>query len=241
MINGKSVLAIVPARGGSKGLPRKNVQQLGNKPLIAWTIEAALASSFIDRVILSSEDEEIIRTARAWGCEVPFVRPSELAQDGTPGIDPVLHALAMLPGYDYIVLLQPTSPLRQTEDIDACIKLCAQGGAATVSVVEAKSNPFWMYTVNEENRLSPFLSDHGTYARRQDLPMLVVPNGAVYVARTDWLVGSQTFFSQETVAYPMPSERSIDIDTDLDLALAELMLTRRYTSCSEVRRSSERD
>lgn len=229
MINGKSVLAIVPARGGSKGLPRKNIKLLGGKPLIAWTIEAALASLYIDRVILSSEDTEIIRTAEAWGCEIPFVRPSELAEDATPGIEPVLHALTEVPGYDFVVLLQPTSPLRLTQDIDACVELCAQEGGAVVSVVEAASNPYWMFTVNEENRLTSFLSSSEDYAQRQDLPKLVVPNGAVYAARTDWLLNSRAFLGPETVPYFMPRERSIDIDTEGDMVIAEFLLTRNQS------------
>ena len=129
MIDGRSVLAIIPARGGSKGVPRKNIRPLGGKPLIAWTIEAAHRSAWIDRLILSSEDQEIIDTACAWGCDVPFVRPAELARDCTPGIDPVLHALKQLPSFDLVVLLQPTSPLRSAADIDRCIERCQRGGA----------------------------------------------------------------------------------------------------------------
>ncbi|MEH2097772.1 acylneuraminate cytidylyltransferase family protein, partial [Nostoc sp.] len=121
MIHGKKVLAIIPARGGSKAVPRKNIREIGGKPLIAWTIEEAKKSQYIDRLILSSEDDEIISIAQKWGCEIAFKRPVELAQDDTPGIAPVLHALNQLPIYDYVVLLQPTSPLRQVIDIDGCI------------------------------------------------------------------------------------------------------------------------
>lgn len=116
------ILAIIPARGGSKGVPRKNIRDLAGKPLIAWTIEEAKKSKYITRLILSSEDEEIIEAAKKYGCEVPFVRPIELAQDNTPGIEPVLHAIEKCPGYDYVLLLQPTSPLRTVEDIDGCIE-----------------------------------------------------------------------------------------------------------------------
>jgi CMP-N,N'-diacetyllegionaminic acid synthase len=113
MINGKTILGIIPARGGSKGIPRKNLIIFGGKPLMAWTIEAGLQSHYIDRLILSSEDEEIIAVAREWGCEVPFIRPAELSRDDTPGIEPVIHAIKTLKtSYDYIILLQPTSPLR---------------------------------------------------------------------------------------------------------------------------------
>ncbi len=113
MIAGKTVLAIIPARGGSKGVPRKNIRLLAGKPLIVWTIDEAKKSKYIDRFILSSEDDEIIKIAREYGCEVPFKRPIELAQDDTPGIEPVIHAINTLEDkYDYVVLLQPTSPLR---------------------------------------------------------------------------------------------------------------------------------
>ena len=125
MLNGKTILAIIPARGGSKGIPRKNIKPLAGKPLIAWTIEEAKKSKYIDRLILSSEDEEIIRIAKKWGCEVPFVRPKEFAEDETSGIEPILHAIETLSEkYDYVCLLQPTSPLRTVNDIDGCIKKC---------------------------------------------------------------------------------------------------------------------
>jgi CMP-N,N'-diacetyllegionaminic acid synthase len=119
MFEGKTILAIVPARGGSKGVPRKNIRLLAGKPLIAWTIDEAKKSRYIDRLILSSEDDEIIEVAREFGCEIPFKRPDELAQDDTPGIESVIHAINTLEEkYDFVVLLQPTSPLRTVEDID---------------------------------------------------------------------------------------------------------------------------
>src|SRR4051794_29098155 len=115
MIASRKVLGLITARGGSKGLPRKNILLLAGKPLIAWSIAAGKASRFIDRVVLSSEDAEIIEVAKAHGCDVPFVRPSELSRDETPSLDPVLHALDQLPDFDWLVLLQPTSPLRTAE------------------------------------------------------------------------------------------------------------------------------
>lgn len=142
------ILAIIPARGGSKGVPRKNIRELAGKPLIAWTIEEAKKSKYIDRLILSTEDDEIIEVAKQYGCEVPFKRPIELAQDDTPGIDPVLHAIEQCPGYDYVVLLQPTSPLRTVDDIDGCIEqlLSSDGTNFCVSVTEPEKSPYWMYT-----------------------------------------------------------------------------------------------
>ena len=226
MINGKSVLAVIPARGGSKGVARKNIRMLAGKPLIAWTIEAAMESIYIDRLVLSSEDAEIIRVAQEWGCEVPFIRPGELARDDTPGIDPVLHALKALPGYDYVVLLQPTSPLRTAKEIDESIAVCeSQAAPACVSVTEPAHHPQWMFTTDSNGRLRPLAEQAAS--RRQDLPAVYALNGAVYVAQVAWLQSSLSFIGSETCAYVMASLQSIDIDTEEDIVLAECLLSRR--------------
>jgi N-acylneuraminate cytidylyltransferase len=228
MIQGKKVLAVIPARGGSKGVPRKNIRNVAGKPLIAWTIEEAKKSAYIDRLVLSSEDMEIIEVARSLGCEVPFVRPLELAQDDTPGIEPVLHALSMLPGYDYIVLLQPTSPLRTVADIDSAVELCLHNKAkACVSVVVTEKDPHWMYILDDKSRLHPVLENGSTYTRRQDLPDIFAENGAIYIAEKEWLLQNRAFETSETIAYKMPRERSFDIDTDLDIILCETLLIMR--------------
>lgn len=224
MIRDKRVLAVIPARGGSKGIPQKNLRLLGDKPLIAWTIETAKQSTYIDRLIVSSDDPQIIQTAHQWDCEAPFVRPAELAQDSTPGMDPVLHALEQLPGYDYVVLLQPTSPLRSTGDIDACIDLCAAGAPACVSVTLPGKSPYWMYTLSGAGEMQPLLPGDHTAVRRQDLPAAYALNGAVYVAEVPWLQRQRGFIAKGTKAYVMPAERSIDIDAPLDLAIAELYI-----------------
>lgn len=225
MIDGRTVLAIIPARGGSKGVPRKNIREIGGQPLIAWTIKAAQESRYIDRLILSSDDSEIISVAHSFGCEAPFVRPAELAQDGTPGIDPVLHALKACPRHDYVVLLQPTSPLRKRCDIDGCIEKTVMCKAnACVSVAEAEQNPYWMYRIDVAGHLSPLLEGEAI-TRRQDLPKAYVVNGAVYVAKCEWLLRNQTFLNSETIAYLMPSERSLDIDTERDVAIFNLMVS----------------
>ena len=229
MIDGNSVLAIIPARGGSKGIPRKNIRQLAGRPLIGWTIAEAKRSRYIDRFILSSEDSEIIQVAQDLGCDVPFVRPSELAKDGTPGVEPVLHALKALPEkYDYVVLLQPTSPLRIAEDIDECIEFCIKNKASTcVAVSEATQYPFWMYKIGKKGAMSPFIKMKDTVSRRQDLPKAYIINGAVYVAKVDDLLENRSLVNTFTIAYIMPKERSTDIDEELDLALCELILEKR--------------
>lgn len=226
MIDHKNVLAVIPARGGSKGLPRKNILELAGKPLLAWSIEAAQRSRFIDRLILSSEDEQIIATARHWGCEVPVVRPVELAGDEAPTSAALLHALDNLDRqYDYLVLLQPTSPLREAGDIDRCIEKCHQNKApACVSVTETDKNPAWMFYLEGQQRLEPVLGTWDFPTRRQDLRPAFTLNGAVYVAETAWFRQHQTFLDRKTIAHPMPKERSLDIDTELDFMIVRTML-----------------
>lgn len=229
MINDKRVLAIIPARGGSKGVPRKNVRILAGKNLIAWTIEEAKKSKYIDRIILSSEDEEIIKIAKEFGCEVPFVRPTKLALDDTPGIAPLLHALGEVTGYDYVISLQPTSPLRIAEDIDACIeKMIAMNSPACVSVTEPANSPYWMYTVNDKEKIVPLIEQDELTVRRQDLPVVYALNGAVYVAEVNWLKQSKSFLTAETVAFIMPNNRSYDIDTEEDFLWCEWLAGKSY-------------
>lgn len=217
MIEAQSVLGVIPARGGSKGVPGKNIRLIGGKPLIAWTIEEARKSQHLDRLILSSDDEEIMRVAREWGLEVPFRRPAELAHDDTPGIEPVLHALQELPGYDYVVQLQPTSPLRTAQDIDETLARCVAAGApACVSLTRCAENPAWMFQMNGKGELKPVLPDYAWCVRRQQLPVFYRLNGAVYVARTEWIQVTRSFIGKETVGFEMPAERSLDIDSESD-------------------------
>ena len=225
MINEKKILGVIPARGGSKGVPRKNCKYIGGKPLIAWTIEEAKKSRYLDRLILSSEDNEIIELAKSLGCEVPFIRPAELSRDDTPGVDPILHAINELTGYDIIVMLQPTSPLRIVKDIDGCIEKCFKANSnSCVTVTLSDKNPHWMYILSDDGSMRPFVSSDEQIVRRQDLPTVHVLNGAVYVAEVAWLKSSKSFLTDETVAYEMPPERSLDIDTELDLKIVSALL-----------------
>jgi CMP-N,N'-diacetyllegionaminic acid synthase len=226
VIEDRSVLAVVTARGGSKGIAAKNVRVVAGKPLIAWTIEVAKASSSIDRLVLSSDDTMIIAVAEAYGCEVPFKRDASLSGDETHSIDVVLDALARCPGYDYVVLLQPTSPLRTATDIDNAVLACVCSGAdSCVSVQRVKQHPGWMYRMSEAGLLDPICGEGGA-SRRQDLQPLVVLNGAVYVARVAWLNVARSFVGPETIGYEMPPDRSLDVDTEFDLVVAELLLSR---------------
>ncbi len=228
MINGKTILAIIPARGGSKGIPRKNIKILAGKPLIAWTIEEAKKSKYIDRLILSSEDEEIIKVAKKWGCEVPFVRPKELAKDDTPGIEPVIHAIKTLPeSYDYVCLLQPTSPLRKVEHIDAAIELIIKMNAESlVSLKKVKENPYWMFEIDNNSFLNKFINED-IPIRRQDLKELYVLNGAIYISVTNFLLKNKTFITDKTIAFKMDEFNSVDIDEIVDFYLAEFYLSKK--------------
>jgi N-acylneuraminate cytidylyltransferase len=227
MIAGKKVLALIPARGGSKGVPRKNLREAGGRPLIAWSIAAARASQLVDRVVVSSDDAEILAVAREWGAETPFTRPAELARDDTPSIDVALHALEALPGHDYLVLLQPTSPLRGADHIDGCLRLCeARGVTGAVSVSEPAQSPYWMYFVDDAGAMRPVLPT--TAQRRQDLPAVYALNGAVYVAHADALRAFRRFVFDDSAAYVMPPEASLDIDTEFGLTLVQAVLERMH-------------
>jgi N-acylneuraminate cytidylyltransferase len=175
--------------------------------------------------VLSTDDEAIAAAARQFGCEVPFMREARLAMDDTPSIDVVLDALERVPGYDIVVLLQPTSPLRTAMDIDNAIRVCVKSGSpGCVSVREADESPYWMYTLDPGGRMSPVLPSTDRAARRQDLPPVHVLNGAVYVVRTEALRRDRAFVVDGTMGYPMPAERSVDIDTESDFVAVERLL-----------------
>lgn len=219
-----TTFALIPARGGSKGIPRKNIRCMAGKPLVVWAIESALRSDFLESVVVSTDDEEIADVARRAGAKVPFMRPPELAQDQTPGIEPVLHALDQLPQFDSVLLLQPTSPLRTTADIDACLAMAMDRRApSVVSVCEPDTHPYWTYRLAEGQTLQPLVAK-APVTRRQDLPHVVAVNGALYFADAAWLRRNGSLVGRETLAYEMPRERSIDLDTLLDWKLAELLL-----------------
>jgi len=224
MFNQKKILAVIPARGGSKGVPKKNIKPAGGKPLVAWMIEAAKKSGYIDRLILSSDDDEIIKAAQKYGCEVPFVRPAELAQDKSSASDVILHALNKIPGYDYVMLLQPTSPLTISADIDGCIELCISSNAkSVVSVTEPEKSPYWMFNMGIENKLSSLLGEKYLNKRRQDLPCVYMPTGAIYIAELEWFLKNKSFYSESTAGYEIPIERYLDIDTEFDFKMFEMI------------------
>ncbi|MBN2282906.1 MAG: acylneuraminate cytidylyltransferase family protein [Deltaproteobacteria bacterium] len=230
MINGKSVLAIIPARGGSKGLPGKNIKELCGKPLIAWSIEQAQSCKDIDEIVVSTDDEEIAEVAKKYGAGVPFIRPAELANDTAKSIDVIFHTIEWLKkhkGYQtgYILLLQPTSPLRAEEDIENAILILKDKNArAVVSVCETDHHPWWSNILPEDGNMESFIRPEMMNKRRQELPVFYKLNGAIYLADTDYLYKYNGFFGPDTFAHKMPQSRSVDIDSDLDFSLAALLL-----------------
>ncbi|MCW8877879.1 MAG: acylneuraminate cytidylyltransferase family protein [Kangiellaceae bacterium] len=220
MISGKRVLAIIPARGGSKGVKNKNIREVGGKPLINWTIEAGLGSKYIDRMILSSDDQKIISVAEDAKCEAPFVRPEYLSTDEAKSIDVVLHAVEFVADhFDIVVLLQPTSPLRTSSDIDGALtKYIDTDAQAIVSVSAVEKSPYWMYQLQEPgDKIQPVVNLEEIPLRRQDAPECFALNGAIYVIDNNVLRNEQTFLPEDTRAYVMNQRSSIDIDTEEDL------------------------
>lgn len=229
-----SVLLLVPARGGSKGIPGKNIRPLGGRPLIDWTIREALASN-AGRVVVSTDSGEIAAIARQCGAEVPFLRPAELATDETGSFEVAEHALKWaethfgeLPGL--LVLLQPTSPFRTAEDIVSAVKLVENSGApAAIGVCEANPHPWMTRKIMPDGSLDHFVAFPSHIKRRQDFPPAYAINGAMYVIRSSVLLEKKTFQPAGTLAFAMPRERSLDIDTQDDLEIAEFLTTRRQS------------
>ena len=227
MKNNKKILALIPARGGSKRVKNKNIKDFCGKPLIVWTIETALKSKYIDEVILSSEDEKIIDVAKKYGCSVPFVRPKELSLDETPGIEPIIHAIENYKGFDYLILLQTTSPLRTVQDIDNCIELCfANNAKSCISVAEVTQNPHWMYSLDADKQMDKFISSNDI-ARSQDLPKLYSLNGAIYMNKISNLLKTKKLINDNSIGYVMSEENSIDIDTEKDFKLAQFYINEK--------------
>lgn len=217
-----AVLAVITARGGSKGLPGKNIRPLGGKPLIAWSIEAALGARCIDRVIVSTDAPEIAEAARAAGAEVPFLRPADLATDTATSVDVVVHALSQCPGSEFFVLMQPTSPLRTAGDLDEGFARMQETGAdGCVSVSEATESPWLMYGTGGPGWLEPILPPRPGGMRRQDLPPVYLLNGAFYFMRTEVFLRERRFLPKRCLGHVMPIERAVDIDTLDDFRQAE--------------------
>ncbi len=228
MRDGYRVLCVIPARAGSKGLPGKNVRPLAGRPLIAHSIEHALGSAYIDRVVVSTDGEDIATAALKAGAEVPFVRPAELASDRAGTIDVLLHAVDWVTDedwdFDILVLLHATAPLRTSADIDACIDSLVEEGADSVfSVAAAHRNPYFnMVEVDEAGR--PRLVKEGSVGSRQEAPQVFDMNSSIYVWWKDKLAEGRAVLLPNSRVYIMARERSIDIDDELDFRIAEMLL-----------------
>lgn len=232
-----TTLGLIPARGGSKGIPGKNVRPLFGKPLIAYTIEAAARAQRISRIIVSTDDAEVAQTASVWGAEVPFMRPAELGADTTPMLPVMQHAVRTLEEsgsrYDLVCLLQPTSPMRTPDDIDACIGLLQDTGADTViSVlpVPEKHNPHWVFEADGAGGLRLSTGEATPIPRRQELPPAYHREGSIYVVRRDVLMHQNTLYGTKIVGYVMDAARSVNIDEPADWDAAVSLMSRLQTS-----------
>ena len=225
MYKNKTFLAIIPARGGSKRLPRKNVLDLCGKPLISWSIEAGLKSKYIDKVIVTSDDDEILSISKEYGAEI-IRRPDELSSDTATTFDAIKHTIDNMKKYDYIVLLQPTSPLRDEKHIDESIELLETKNAdAVVSVCEMDHSPLWSNTLPQDGNMNNFLKDEILNKRSQDLEKYYRLNGAIYICKTDKLLEEKSFFLKDNIiAYVMNRKGSIDIDEEIDFKMAEVLM-----------------
>ncbi len=232
----EKILAVIPARGGSKGIPRKNIKLLGGKPLIAWSIEVAKHCPLIDRVIVSTDDKEIANVAREYGAEVPFVRPEELAEDLTPTLPVIVHTVKWLEENekyycDSVILLAPTFPFRTQEHIKESIELLQNGGAdSVISVVEVTGqySPYWQFTVDKKGKLELFTGDGDikkVIPSRQELPTTYIRNSALYVFKKDFLFKNPpSIYGDDVAPYIMDKKYTLDIDTEEDWQMAESFL-----------------
>ncbi|MEE2023028.1 MULTISPECIES: acylneuraminate cytidylyltransferase family protein [Alkalimonas] len=224
------ILAVIPARAGSKRLPGKNVKNLNGKPLITWTIDAALAVRELSSVIVTTDCEVIAEVAKQAGAEIPFLRPQELATDTSSSTDVIRHTLDFYRSqgeeFDFVMLLQPTSPIRDAVDIRGAIELLRSNSAdAVVSVCRCEHSPLWSNTLPADNSMSGFIRKEVSQLRSQDLPDYYRVNGAIYLTRVSRFYQEKSMFlSSNIFAYVMDNNKSVDIDHELDFLTAEAVL-----------------
>lgn len=230
MYNGKTFLAIIPARGGSKRLPNKNILLLAGKPMLLWTVESAMQSKYLDEIILSTDSDDIVKVVENYKIKT-IKRPIELASDTAKTVDVAKHVIENIDKkYDFIVLLQPTSPLRTSNHIDEAIEqLIKLNADAIISVTEVDHSPLWCNILPESLSMENFISEDIKHKRSQDLPKFYRLNGAIYICKTKKLIEENTFFLKKNVyAYIMDKKSSIDIDEELDFKLAEIILKEKF-------------
>lgn len=224
------VLGIIPARGGSKSIPKKNIRLLADKPLIAHTIEVAKECKMLNRTVVSTDDVEIAEVAKKYGGDVPFMRPNNLSLDDTPMVPVLQHAVAFIENkdnihVDVVVLLDPTSPFRRVEDIEACIKKIDRDNAdSVVTVCEVEHNPYFVMMELNGDRLVPLIKSDKVITRRQDAPDVYRLNAAVYAIKRDVLMNENKIITDNTMAVIMPQELSAHIDHEIDFEFAEFLI-----------------
>tara|TARA_Y100001970_G_C14204651_1_gene843225 strand:+ start:966 stop:1673 length:708 start_codon:yes stop_codon:yes gene_type:complete len=230
MSNNSKVLGIIPARSGSKGIPDKNISMVGSKPLISWTIEAAKKAKKLDEIIVSTDSEKYASICRNYNIQVPFLRPAEFSNDEATSEDVIIHAVKWMKKnkqYDpeYILYLQPTSPLRTASDIDKAINIAEEKQANSVVSVElASQHPYFMKKIDYKGLISHYERQRVPTPRRQDLEPIYVLNGAIFLIRTEIILNNKNWYEKKCYSYIMPSKKSIDIDGPNDLHIADLLL-----------------
>lgn len=231
MFHDKKVLALITARGGSKGLLKKNILDVNEQPLIFWTIDAAKKSRYIDRLIVSTDSEDIKNVCQALGAEVPFLRPRALASDTATSIDVVLHAVAFLENqgsrFDYLILLEPTSPLRTVDDIDGALSMLAHHAEAQAIVGVAKhesTHPNFSVRINEQGLLSPLTQGDNQSSRRQDISCVYYFEGTIYISKIEALKQKRSFYHNLTLPYIVDRHKALEVDELMDVYLVEAMM-----------------
>ena len=233
MINNKTILAYIPARSKSKSIIDKNIVDVCGKPLIAYTIEVAKASKYVDRVIVSTDSQKYAEIVNTYGAETPFLRPPELAGDLSREIDVVLHLMQWIEHnekkrYDIVIKLEPTSPLRIASDIDRAIeKLDKENADSVATVTPAVTHPAWMNILPEDLSMQNFIHEEAKTKNRQELPIFYQLDGVVSVSKWESLKKFKNWFGGKIFASITPNERSIDIDGQIELALVRMMIKKR--------------
>ena len=231
MFDGKTFLSIIPARAGSKGLKQKNLKELCGKPLVCWSIDAGLKSKYIDEVMVSTDDLQIAEVAKTYGAKVPFIRPKFLSKDTTPTFDVIEHAVQYYKSelkkeFDYIVLLEPTSPLREIEDIDNSIKKLINSNAQSiVGISKTESqNPSFLVLKNAESYISGYEHPNIEVVRRQNIKSVFFLEGSIYISKTSILLNRKTFYHEKTLGYEIHKFKSFEIDDIYDFVIIEALM-----------------
>ena len=228
MIKGRKILAIIPAREGSKRLPHKNKMELNGKALIEWTIQPVLESGLIDTTLISTDDDDILELVKKYDVVAPFKRPKELADDKASIFEVIVHAIEYFKSkeiyFSHVLLLQPTSPLRNSKDIDKAIQKLNEKTKSIVSVCETEHSPLWTNVLPSDLSMKDFISEKYKNIRSQDLPLYFRLNGAIYVSEIEYYIKNKGFFGPDTYACIMPINRSIDIDNKMDFELCKIMM-----------------